>query len=220
MLRELYINNVAVIEKAVISFENGLNVLTGETGAGKSIIIDSINMILGERSSRDFVRYHADKARVQAVFDINDEARALCEELGAEAEDDAVILTREITAEGKSTARINGTVVPLASMRALASLLINIHGQHDNQALLAPSRHVEFLDEFAGAGGLLAEYRGYYARLKEIREKITELSEGEREKSERADLLRYQIDEINAAELTVGEEEELCSIRDEIINAE
>jgi len=220
MLRELYINNVAVIEKAQIGFKDGLNVLTGETGAGKSIIIDSINMILGERSSRDFVRYHAEKARVQAVFDVNCDAARLCEELGAEAEDDTVILTREITAEGKSTARINGTVVPLASMRALASLLINIHGQHDNQALLSPSRHVEFLDEYAGASEVLSEYRRYYTSLKEIRNRINELCDGEREKTERADLLRYQIDEINGAELTVGEEEELCSIRDEIINAE
>ncbi|MBQ7975884.1 MAG: AAA family ATPase [Clostridia bacterium] len=138
MLRELYIKNVAVIENVHIEFKQGLNVLTGETGAGKSIIIDSINMILGERTSRDFVRYNSDKARVQAVFDANPDALALCEELGAESEDGTVILSRDVTADGKSTARINGVVVPLGAMRSVASSLVNIHGQHDNQALLSP----------------------------------------------------------------------------------
>lgn len=220
MLRELYIKNVAVIEDAGISFEGGLNVLTGETGAGKSIIIDSINMILGERTSKDYVRFNADKARVQAVFDADEKISELCGELGADAEDGTVILTREITAEGKSTARINGMVVPLSAMRTLAGLLINIHGQHDNQALLMPSRHVEFLDEYAGAGEALGEYENIYRRLKEVRARIHELTVGEKEKAERADLLRYQVDEIDAAELTVGEEEELSGIRDEILNAE
>lgn len=220
MLRELYIKNVAVIEDAGISFEGGLNVLTGETGAGKSIIIDSINMILGERTSKDYVRFNADKARVQAVFDADEKISELCGEFGADAEDGTVILTREITAEGKSTARINGMVVPLSAMRTLAGLLINIHGQHDNQALLMPSRHVEFLDEYAGAGEALGEYENIYRRLKEVRARIHELTVGEKEKAERADLLRYQVDEIDAAELTAGEEEELSGIRDEILNAE
>ncbi|MBP3360382.1 MAG: DNA repair protein RecN [Clostridia bacterium] len=220
MLRELYIKNVAVIEDAGISFDGGLNVLTGETGAGKSIIIDSINMILGERTSKDYVRFNADKARVQAVFDADEKISELCAELGAEAEDETVILTREITAEGKSTARINGMVVPLSAMRTLASVLINIHGQHDNQALLMPSRHVEFLDEYAAAGEARGEYEKLYRRLKEVRGEILSLTAGEKEKAERADLLRYQIDEIDDADLTPGEEEELSGIRDEILNAE
>ena len=220
MLRELYIKNVAVIENVHIEFKQGLNVLTGETGAGKSIIIDSINMILGERTSRDFVRYNSDKARVQAVFDANPDALALCEELGAESEDGTVILSRDVTADGKSTARINGVVVPLGAMRSVASSLVNIHGQHDNQALLSPSRHINFLDEYAKNGEELKEYSALYKQLKELRSKIRELSEGEREKTERADLLKFQVDEINGAELVAGEEEELISIRDEILNAE
>ncbi len=220
MLRELYIKNVAVIEDVHIEFKEGLNVLTGETGAGKSIIIDSINMILGERTSRDFVRHNSEKARVQAVFDGSSEAVDLCEELGADAEDGTVILSRDVTADGKSTARINGIVVPLASMRAVAGCLVNIHGQHDNQALLSPSCHINFLDEYAKNGDELSKYSALFGELKKIQAKIRELSEGEREKTERADLLSYQIDEIDSADLTPGEEEELLSIRDEILNAE
>ena len=220
MLRELYIKNVAVIEDVHILFENGLNVLSGETGAGKSIIIDSINMILGERSNRDYVRYNADKARVQAVFDVNEKIEKLCIEQDIETEDKTLILTRDITADGKSTARINGMVVPLSVMREVASLLVNIHGQHDNQALLSPAQHINFLDNFANNYNELSNYRETYEKLKSVRKKIEELSTGEREKAERADLLRFQTEEINKAELTEGEEEELISLREEILNSE
>lgn len=220
MLRELFIKNVAVIEDVHIEFKEGLNVLTGETGAGKSIIIDSINMILGERTSRDFVRHNTDKARVQAVFDASPQTLALCEELGAESEDDTVILSRDLTADGKSTARINGTVVPLASMKAVAGSLVNIHGQHDSQALLSPSSHINFLDEYANNSELVEKYHCLFQNLKQIRTKIRELSECEQEKTERADLLSFQVDEIDSAELTEGEEEALYSLRDEILNAE
>ncbi len=220
MLRELYIKNVAVIEDVHISFDEGLNVLSGETGAGKSIIIDSINMILGERSNRDYVRYNAEKARVQAVFDVNEKIEKLCREQDIEIEDKTLILTRDITAEGKSTARINGMVVPLGVMREVASLLVNIHGQHDNQALLSPAQHINFLDNYANNYNELLSYRETYEKLKSVRRKIEELSTGEREKAERADLLRFQTEEINKAELTEGEEEELISQREEILNAE
>ena len=220
MLRELYIKNVAVIEDVHISFEEGLNVLSGETGAGKSIIIDSINMILGERSNRDYVRYNAEKARVQAVFDVNENIEKLCMEQDIEIEDKTLILTRDITADGKSTARINGMVVPLGVMREVADLLVNIHGQHDNQALLSPSRHINFLDNYAENSKELSNYREAYEKLKSVRKRIDELSTGEREKSERADLLRFQTEEIKKAELTEGEEEELISQRVEILNAE
>lgn len=220
MLRELYIKNVAVIEDVHISFENGLNVLSGETGAGKSIIIDSINMILGERSNRDYVRYNADKARVQAVFDVNEKIEKLCLEQDIEIEDKTLILTRDITADGKSTARINGMVVPLGVMREVAGLLVNIHGQHDNQALLSPAQHINFLDNYANNYNELSSYRETYEKLKSAKRKIEELSTGEREKAERADLLRFQTEEINKAELVEGEEEELISQREEILNAE
>lgn len=220
MLREINIKNVAVIEKTGIEFGGGLNVLTGETGAGKSIIIDSINMILGERTSREFVRYGTDKAMVQAVFDASEEIIRACEGIGAECDDDTVIITREITAEGKSTARVNGIIVPLSSIREISSMLVNIHGQHDNQALLTPSCHVNFLDEYAQNGLLLKEYREKYAELKSLNSEFDYLSQNEKEKNERIDLLRYQIDEIESAELEPGEEEELTAKRDEIANAE
>lgn len=220
MLRELFIKNVAVIEDVHIEFDNGLNVLTGETGAGKSIIIDSINMILGERTSREFVRHNSNRARVQAVFDANDEAASLCTELGAEIEDNCVILSRDITFDGKSTARINGVVVPLTSMREVASVLVNIHGQHDNQALLSPARHIEFLDEYAKNSAIVNEYSAAYNDLKDVKFRICELMTGEKQKQERADLLRYQVEEIEAAQLCEGEEEELVELRDQILNAE
>lgn len=220
MLRELYIKNVAVIEDVHICFEDGLNVLSGETGAGKSIIIDSINMILGERSNRDYVRHNAEKARVQAVFDVNEKIEKLCSEQDIEIEDKTLILTRDITADGKSTARINGMVVPLGVMREIAGLLVNIHGQHDNQALLSPAEHINFLDNFANNHEELSGYREVYEKLKNVRRKIEELSTGEREKTERADLLKFQTEEIKKAELVEGEEEELLRVRDEILNSE
>ena len=220
MLRELYIKNVAVIEDVHIEFDSGLNVLTGETGAGKSIIIDSINMILGERSSRDYVRHNAQRARVQAVFDATDEVLKLLEDLGAETEDGSVILSRDITSEGKSTARINGVVVPLASMREVASMLVNIHGQHDNQALLSPSKHIEFLDQYADNSEDFSRYLCIFNNLKNIRAQIADLMTGEREKKERADFLRFQIDEISAAQLQEGEDEVLAKLREQILNSE
>ena len=220
MLRELYIKNVAVIEDVHICFEEGLNVLSGETGAGKSIIIDSINMILGERSNRDYVRYNSDKARVQAVFDVNEKIEKLCSEQDIEIEDETLILTRDITADGKSTARINGVVVPLSVMREIAGLLVNIHGQHDNQALLSPGEHINFLDNFANNYEELSKYQEVYDRLRSVKRKIEELSTGEREKTERIDLLRFQTEEIKKAELVCGEEEELLRLRDEILNSE
>ena len=221
MLRELNIKNVAVIENARIDFGGGLNVLTGETGAGKSIIIDSINMILGERTSRDYVRYNSEKASVQAVFDdLSEDIARECEDIGAECEDDSLILSRDITSEGKSTARVNGVVVPLATMRTIASLAVNIHGQHDNQALLSPNKHILFLDEFADTAEELREYAQIYKNLKNVEGEIAELSENEKNKTERADLLRYQINEITEASLENGEEEELYVDRASIVNAE
>ncbi len=220
MLRELYIKNVAVIEDVHVQFENGLNVLSGETGAGKSIIIDSINMILGERTSREYVRHNTDRARVQAVFDTTDKVLCLLEELGIDLEDDSVILTRDITSDGKSTARINGVVVPLSSMREVASCLVNIHGQHDNQALLSSPRHIEFLDEYAKNLQHLKEYRSVYNQLKDVQNRITELLTGQKEKEEKAELMRFQVEEILSANLTVGEDESLLTQREQIVNAE
>ena len=149
MLEQLTIKNVAVIDKLDVSLKDGVTVLTGETGAGKSIIIDSINMILGSRANKELVRRGTDRAEVQAVFGMTEPVRAVLEENDIDTEDDEVIITRRVTSEGKSAARINGTVVTLNNLREIADMLINIQCQHDNKALLDPQRHIQFLYAYA-----------------------------------------------------------------------
>ncbi|MCD8391427.1 MAG: DNA repair protein RecN [Firmicutes bacterium] len=221
MLIHLSVKNVAVIKELDIDMKNGVTVLTGETGAGKSIIIDSVNMILGERASKEIVRYGEDSASVQAVFDNipKNVTDALCEN-DIETEDGEIIISRRITAEGKSTARINGCVVPLSFLRSIASDLINIHGQHDNQALLTPSKHMAFLDDYAADGAELEKYREIYKKTKALKREIESLEVDEQTKQQRIDLLEYQIKEIAAANLTSGEEEELKEQRDIYANFE
>lgn len=210
MLRSLLIKNVAVISSIEVSMNDGVTVLTGETGAGKSIIIDSINMILGERTNKDIVRYGTEFASVQAVFDNPPKAvTEILAENDIDIEDGEIIISRRISAEGKSTARINGIIVPLAILKEISSSLINIHGQHDNQALLTPKKHIEFLDEYAANSKLIEEYTAQYERLRSTEREIEELSLDEQTKLQRIDLLEYQINEITSANLTDGEEEEL-----------
>ena len=210
MLNRISIKNVAVISALDVSMNSGVTVLTGETGAGKSIIIDSINMILGERTNKEIVRYGADKAAVQAVFD--NPPKSVLEVLNEndiDFEDDEIIISRQITAEGKSTARINGVIVPLAILREIAGGLINIHGQHDNQALLNPKKHINFLDEYAQCGAEIEEYKELHEKLCGIEREIKKLSVDEQTKVQRMDLLEYQVNEIKSANLTDGEEEDL-----------
>ncbi len=220
MLNHLSIKNVAVIDELEVSFYDGMSVLTGETGAGKSIIIDSINMILGDRANKELVRFGEEKAVVQAVFDANKAAMKILEENDIEAEDNQIIITRKITKDGKSTARINGIVVTLNTLRELSDCLINIHGQHDNQALLNPRKHINFLDDYAGDLETLDEYKALYRKMKAVERDIKSLEMDEKEKMQRIDLLEYQIKEIETANLTRGEEEELKNQRDVISNAE
>lgn len=220
MLNQLSIKNVAVIDKLEASMHSGLNALTGETGAGKSIIIDSINMILGDRASRELVRYGAEKAFVQAVFDTNKKAAELLNENDIEDEDGQIIISRTVTRDGKSTARVNGTVVTLSLLREIADCLINIHGQHDNQALLTPSRHLDFLDGFGKNDELLNEYKTQYKRLRAVENELKALEVNEQEKMRRIDLLEYQIKEITDAALLPNEEEELLQQREICQNAE
>ncbi len=220
MLNQLSIKNVAVIDKLDVSIHSGLSVLTGETGAGKSIIIDSINMILGDRASKELVRYGTEKAFVQAVFDANEKAAALLEENDIDDEDGQIIISRTITKDGKSSARINGTVVTLSLLRDIADCLINIHGQHDNQALLTPSRHLDFLDGFGKTQPLLNEYKSLYRQMRSAESELKALETNEREKMQRIDLLEYQIKEITDAALTENEEEELLKQREMCENAE
>lgn len=216
MLNELSIENVAVIEKAEVRFGAGLNVLTGETGAGKSILIDSINAILGNRTSRELVRSGAPKAAVWATFtQLPAEAQAALEAAGYEA-DEELLLYREIGADGKTSCRVNGRPATAAILREIGASLLTIHGQHDNQSLLNPSKHLGILDGYAQNEELLEEYRHAYRALREIEKQIAALSMDEGEKQRRLDLLRYQVDEIEAAGLVEGEEEQLTEQRNKI----
>ena len=206
MLSSLQIENVAVIQKANVHFEKGLNVLTGETGAGKSILIDSINAILGNRTSKDLVRTGAAKAVIRAAFeDVPPAVLDSLEKAGYERSE-ALLLSREITAEGKSTCRINGMPATAAVLRELCGGLININGQHDSVGLLNPARHEGILDAYAQNS---AEYQAYYAIYRElvgVKKTLDAMITDESEKQRRIDLLSYQVQEIDDAGLTAGEE--------------
>lgn len=213
MLCEITIENVAVIEKATATFGEGFNVLTGETGAGKSILIDSINAILGSRTSRDLVRSHTPKATIWATFrEISSAARVRLASAGYEVEDE-LLLQREITAEGKSTCRINGLPATAATLREVCGDLINIHGQHDNQSLMNPAKHLGVLDAFAQNEKTHRDYYPVYRLLCKVKREIDAFSMDEDAKEKRLGLLRYQIDELEAAALRDGEEETLLKKR-------
>ena len=221
MLTSLKIENVAIIESAAIEFGCGLNVLTGETGAGKSIVIDSINAILGERTSRDIVRTGAQSAKVYAVFeDVNERVRNFLDENGIDCEDGVLIINRTLSREGKNVCRINGAPVTVSMLREIGGELIDIHGQHDNQSLLSPEKHCGFVDSFAGNADLIADYREKYGRLCEIRSKLKKLTTDESSKSQRIDFLTYQIDELEKAEITIGERDELKTRKSLINNSQ
>lgn len=220
MLCEIKIENVAVIEKAAAVFSDGLNVLSGETGAGKSILIDSVNAILGNRTSREIVRSHTPKAMIWATFrGIGAKTRAQLADAGYEAENE-LLLYREITAEGKSTCRINGMPATASVVRDICSGLINIHGQHDNQSLMNPARHLGILDSFAQNETAHDAYYVVYKELCRVKKEIDALSMDETEKERRIETLRFQIEEIGAAELRPGEEDELLNRRTLIRNAQ
>jgi len=220
MLNQLSIKNVAVIDSLSVEFNGGVSVLTGETGAGKSIIIDSINMILGDRANKELVRYGTDKAVVQAVFDAPEEVCKILEDNDIDVDDGQIIITRQLTSEGKSTARINGMVVTLNVLREIADGLINIHGQHDNQALLTPAKHIAFLDAYAENDEYISQYKAILAKKREIEKKIKSLEMDEQEKMQKIDLLEYQVNEIKKASLVKGEEEDLKEQREIYANAE
>jgi len=220
MLTNLYIENIAVIEKTETEFDNGMCVLTGETGAGKSIIIDSINIILGARTNKALVRYGTDKASVTAVFDIDEKLIPFVEDMGIDCPDRQLIIKRDITAEGKSVCRVNSVITPLAKVRELSGQLINIHGQLDNQNLLNPSMHRDFLDKFANNDDIYSKYRICYNKLKDIKKEIDSISTDEAEKNSKIDFLTFQINEIESAKLKKGEDERLENQRLVISNAE
>ena len=219
MLSSLQIENVAVIQKANVHFEKGLNVLTGETGAGKSILIDSINAILGNRTSKDLVRTGAAKAVIRAAFD--DVPPAVLDSLDKAGYErsEALTLSREITAEGKSTCRINGMPATAAILRELCGGLININGQHDSVGLLNPARHEGILDAYAQNGAVYQEYYAVYRELIKVKKELDAIITDEGEKQRKIDLLSYQVQEIEDASLTAGEEEALAARRKVLANA-
>ena len=220
MLSQLYIQNIAVIEKVQVAFEKGLNVFTGETGAGKSIVIDATNAVLGNRTSRDLVRTGAPKALVTALFEeIGDETKEQLLSLGFEPEEDgSLLLSREIAADGKTSCKIGGRPATVSILREVAQSLINIHGQHDNQSLLMPEQHLGYIDQFGKTNRLLLSYRTEYAYYTELQRKLRQLQVNEQEKEQKIDLLTYQINEITAAGLYSGEEEELLTAKKRMQN--
>ena len=219
MLELLHIENIAIIEAADIEFAPGFNALTGETGAGKSIVIDSLSAVLGQRTSRELIRTGAEKAFVSAAF--SGMAPELTEELGIQPEaDGTLLLQREIQTDGKNVCRINGRPVTVSQLRALGTRLLNIHGQHDGQQLLDEEQHIVYLDSFGRVESLAITYAEKYKNFTDIRRQIGALQMDEAEKARRVDTLQYQIEELRRAKLTPGEEEELTARRGMLRNAE
>ncbi len=210
MLSELYIENLAVIEKATIDFSDKLNVFTGETGAGKSILINGINAILGQRVTKDIVRTGTDKAVISALFtDIGDNVLQVLDELGISAEDGQLFLTREIRSDGGSVARVNSRAVNVSVLKAIGETLVTIHGQHDNQILMAPERHIEILDSYAESEALIEDYHSSFRELQSIAKKINKIKTEQSKKEFRMAELADMVEEINALNIHEGEDKEI-----------
>lgn len=212
MLVGLKIENIAVIESAEIEFDSGLNVMTGETGAGKSIVIDAINAVLGERTSRELIRTGAESARVYAEFaGISGETEKILDEMGIEKmPDKTLVLSRSINASGKNTCRINGCPATVSALKEIGAGLINIHGQHDSQALLSPDKHCGFIDLLAENESLRAEYKQVFTSLVSVKKELDSLYDTRDEKAARLDYLNFQINEIEQADVREGERDELA----------
>lgn len=210
MLSELYIENLAVIEKATIDFSDKLNVFTGETGAGKSILINGINAILGQRVTKGIVRTGTDKAVISALFtDIGDNVLQVLDELGISAEDGQLFLTREIRSDGGSVARVNSRAVNVSVLKAIGETLVTIHGQHDNQILMAPERHIEILDSYAESEALIEDYHSSFRELQSIAKKINKIKTEQSKKEFRMAELADIVEEINALNIHEGEDKEI-----------
>ena len=221
MLKELSIHNIAIIKDEQVPLGDGLTVLTGETGAGKSIIIDSVGLIMGERASRELIRGGTSKAMVSALFDgVSDDVCRFAEELGIEHEDGTFLFQRDITDKGGSTARINGRTVPLSLMREIAAKLMNIHGQHASESLLNEETHIRFLDAFADVTAEKEEYAKLYAEMLAIGKRIAAIAHDEQEKARTIEQLKFQIKDIDAVNPRENEEEELKAKRTKLQNAE
>lgn len=215
MLKTLDIENIAVIEKASVDFSGGLNILTGETGAGKSIVVDSINAIMGERTSRELVRYGADNAYVSAYFDdICDSALNKLKEFDIELEEDnSLLITRKISANGKSLCKVNGKTVTVSMLKEICSYLVNVHGQHDSQALLNPDLQYNYIDMLLEDKSVLSDYKETFKKLISVRRKLKSFAKDEDNKESLLELLNFQIEELEKADIKVGEREELIKKR-------
>ena len=221
MLCNLYIENIAVIQQADIDFSGGLTVLSGETGAGKSIIIDALSAILGGRTSRELIRTGQSKACVAATFaQLSDEVVALLAEMGFEAEEGQLLVRRELYADGRNQCRINGKPASLSNLKALGEKLVSIYGQHDGQHLMNEQLHMDYLDAFGGLEEPLAQYLSHYEALLQLNRKMKALSMSTAEKERRRSLLPARIDELKKAKVRPGEQEELLALRQELQNGE
>lgn len=222
MLSSLYIENIAVIEKSEIRLTNGLNVLTGETGAGKSILIGSINAVLGHRTSKEIIRTGADSALVSATFtDIGEAVAQEITDCGFSLdEDNTVILQREITASGRSSCRINSRPAPLSVLKSIGMKLMNIHGQHENYELLSPDQHITYIDNLGGFHDELESYKAAFEAMRKSKAALSASKTDAAERERRIDLLKYQIDELEAADFQPGEQEQLNERRAVLINSE
>jgi DNA repair protein RecN (Recombination protein N) len=225
LLAELSIKNFAIIESLTVSFEKGLTVLTGETGAGKSIIIDAIHLLAGARGSSEFVRYGEKRAELEGLFLLDDEKHPVytkCDEFGIDLSDGMIVLRRDLSSSGKSICRINGKLVTIAILREIGQYLVDIHGQHDNQELMNEENHLTLLDQYGGkkVKQALGEYVEIYKSFDLLRKKITQLSENEQEMAHRLDLLQFQLEEIESANLQPKEDELLQEEKTQISNYE
>ncbi len=222
MLSSLKIENVAVIEHSEIMFEPGLNILTGETGAGKSIVIDAINAVLGERTSKDIIRSGADKAKVTAFFEnVPESVSNKADDYGIDMDgDNSLLITRVINSDGRNVCRVNGNNVTVSMLKALGRDLITICGQHDSQYLLQKEHHINFIDDIADSQELIDSYRETYSEIKAVKKQLRKLLSAEDEREKRIDFLKYQIDELTAAGITVGEKDRLFKEKDILSNRE
>ncbi|GFR34278.1 AAA family ATPase [Thermobrachium celere] len=222
MLLKLRIKNFALIEELELDFSNGFNVLTGETGAGKSILIDSVSFLVGEKFNKEIIRTGSDFAFVEGIFEIkNEKIISYLKENGIEV-DDYLILAREINQSNKSISRVNGRTTSVSFIREISKYLIDIHGQHEHQSLLDDAKHIEILDSFCGEKlkSLKDNYKDKYEKIKSIEKDIERLNQDEQYRLRKIDLLKFQIQEIDDANLKLGEEEELTQRRDILKNAE
>lgn len=221
MLSNLYIENIAVIEKTNIDFTEGFNVLTGETGAGKSIVIDSINAVLGGRTGKQIIRHGANSAFVSATFsDVSRYAQKKAQSLGFEVEDGMLILQRELFVSGKNNCRINSRPATVSALKELSAYLVNIHGQQDNAELMSPSLHLHYIDALAQNAQLLSDYRKTYYEYTDAKEQLEGANDDEAARLSQIDLLRYQIDELESADITVGEIDALHQEKTVLLNSE